>query len=202
MLIKIAQSRFASRAGATLVEMAATLFIAGIAMSGMVVAYTDGLQHWRKSSEKMVLYSEGATVLSLIERFVRQSDYITTYSAYRVPSHKMDLKVLVYDGNQIVERDAQFYYSSFDNTLRWNNMTGDDGAFNEKLLPQYTFRLERDEKPYLEVQNVTFTPLDTIASTSPSTDGCVLVKIDLLLNDARGDTLALSSMIARRNKAE
>jgi len=201
MLTKNSRNRFSSRAGVSLVEVMATILIGGIAISGMVVAYCDGLGYWTRASEKMVLYNEGTSVLSLIERFVRQASYINTYTPNRQPSPRMDLRVLVFDGNAIDEKIAQFYYNSSDNTLRWNNITGENGVFGERLLPQFNFRLDAVENPYLEIQKATFTPVDSIPSITPTMDGFASVKIDLMLKDARGDSLSLTSIVSRRNRS-
>jgi hypothetical protein len=202
MLTKNVRNHFSAIAGVSLVELMVTMLIGGIAISGMVVAYCDGLQLWGRSSEKMVLYSEGTSVLSLIERFVRQSSYINTYTPNHQPSPRMDLRVLVFDGNVIDEKIAQFYYSSSDNTLRWNNITGENGVFGDRLLPQFIFRLAAGEDPYLQIQKATFTPVDSIPSISPSLDGYASIRVDLVLKDARGDTLALTSLVSRRNRSD
>jgi hypothetical protein len=114
----------------------------------------------------------------------------------------MDLRVLVFDGNVIDEKIAQFYYSSSDNTLRWNNITGENGVFGDRLLPQFIFRLAAGEDPYLQIQKATFTPVDSIPSISPSLDGYASIRVDLVLKDARGDTLALTSLVSRRNRSD
>ncbi len=189
-------------AGVTLVELLATMLIGGIAISGLAVAYGDGLKTWRRASEKMVLYSEGSAALSLIERFVKRSSYITTYTNTGVPSRKMDLTLPVKVSNVIFYRTAQFYYFTFDNSLRWNNLTGEFNAFNQKLLPMSNFRYRSGETPYLTILEASFTPVDTLAQTSPSTEGCTSVRIILKLADARGDSLTMSSVVSRRNSPD
>jgi hypothetical protein len=201
MLTKIARNRFFTIAGSTLVELMATILVGGIAMSGMAVAYSDALTQWRTASEKMVIFSEGTSTLSLIERFVRQASYINTYTPNRQPSPRMDLRVLVFDGNVIEERVAEFYYTASDNSLRWNNITGDNGVFGDRLLPLFSYHVDVGQPPYLEIQKATFTPVDSIPSFSPTNDGFTSVRIDLVLNDASGDTLSLSSVVSRRNSS-
>ncbi len=189
-------------AGVTLVELLATMLIGGIAISGLAVAYGDGLKAWRRASEKMVLYSEGSAALSLMERFVKRASYITTYTNTGVPSRKMDLTLPVKVSNVIFYRAAQFYYFSFDNSLRWNNLTGEFNAFNQKLLPMSNFRYRSGETPYLNIREASFTPVDTLARNSPTSEGCTSVRIILKLTDARGDSLTLSSVVSRRNSPE
>jgi len=98
--------------------------------------------------------------------------------------------------------EAHFYYLTYDKSLRWNNLTGAIGYFNRKLLPMSNFRYENDETPYLEVQEASFTPIDPLRPMNPTTEGYRVVKISLLLNDSRGDTMAVSSVVTRVNRPQ
>jgi hypothetical protein len=198
MLTRMKRKYVAAIAGVTLIELVVTMFIAGIALSGLVVAYTDGLLTWRRASDKMVIYSEGAAVLSLITRLTQRSGGINTYTSVGVPSHRMDLSIPVRVGRTVFYRSAQFYYYSYDCSLRWNNMTGSFNAFNQKLLPMTNIRPPNGESPYLEIQEASFTPYVPPTVNNPSTD-CFAVEIKLVLNDARGDTITLSSIVSKRN---
>ena len=202
MLIKMTRNRNIGIAGVTLIELIVTMFIAGIAVSGLVSAYVEGILTWRRASEKMVLYNEGTAVMSQIERFVSRSSHITTYTNVGVPSKKMDLVLPVKVGKTLFYRTAQFYYFTFDRSLRWNNMTGYYDAFNEKLLPMSNFRYRSGETPYLQIQEASFTPLDPEGSGAPAVDDCITVQIKFILNDARGDTITLSSVVTKRNTPE
>jgi Tfp pilus assembly protein PilE len=195
----IARKHLKTIAGVSLVEVMVTIFIAGIAMSGLVIAYTDGIRAWKSAAEKMALYNEGTSALSLMERFVRDATYVSTGTTNGVPSNYMDLKVLVRRGNTDIERGAKFYFYTADATVRWNNLTGTQGIYNIRLLPLSNFRYRPGETPYLEVQRAEFTPMDPIRPDNPTTSGYGLIKIDLLLNDSRGDTLNLTSLVSKRN---
>ena len=200
-MMKISSIKLKSIAGVTLIEVLVTMFIAGIAMSGMVVAYTDGLSYMRQATEKMALYNEGTSTLSMIERFIRTATYVSTGTTLGRPGHRLNTKVLVKNGNDYVEREAQFYYFPFDGSLRWNNLTGREGAFNEKLLPASNFRYRPGETPYLQVQSIDFTPIDVDRPDNSSTEGYSMIKVDLVLNDSRGDTLTLTSIMSKRNSS-
>jgi hypothetical protein len=186
--------------GLSLVELLVTMFIASIAISGMVVAYADCIRQWRRSAEKMVLYNEGSAALSLMARQVRKSLFVTTRTTWGVPGRQMILKVYIPRIDDT--RGCEFYYFPFDNSLRWNDLTGDQGIFNERLLPLSNFRYRPGETPYLQVQNATFTPIDVERPTNPSTDGFGMIKIDITLSSARGDTITMSEVVAKRNKSD
>jgi len=187
-------------AGAPLIQMAFTVFIAGIAITGMVVAYSGGMEMWKKSTEQMVLYNEGSSALALIDRFVRRAGFLTVKSYAGHPNSMLELEVPVRTPrNELDYRLVQFYFLGFDKTLRWNDLTGPQGVFNQKLLPMVTYRQQNQEEPYLTVRYVKFTPIDPIRPNDPTTNGYTLVKIDLVLDALRGDSLHLSSVACRRN---
>lgn len=187
-------------AGATLIEMAFTVFIAAIAITGMVVAYSGGIEMWKKSTEQMILYDEGSSALSLIDRFVRRANYITVKSYAGHANAMLEMRCPVRTPRGIMDdRVVQFYFLSFDKTLRWNDLTGPQGVFNQKLLPLVTFRRQENSDPYLNVRYVTFTPIDPIRPNNPTTDGYALIKIDLVMDAVRGDSLHLSTVICKRN---
>ncbi len=95
---------------------------------------------------------------------------------------------------------AAFYFVRGDGSLRWNDHTEGRIRFNQKLLPAVRYRRGRNETPYLAVIDATFTPLDDIGFQSPTLLGYSLVRIELILEDSRGDTLHLSSVISKRNR--
>ncbi len=199
MLTRIGRKYSLSIAGVTLIEVVVAIFIAGIALSGMVMAYTDGLRTWRRASDKMAVYTEGAAVLSLITRFAQRSGSINTYTGVGVPSPRMALSIPVRAGRSVFYRGAEFYYYSFDRSLRWNNMTGSFNAFNQKLLPMMNIGNNPGETPYLEIQEATFTPYVPPGVYDLSSANCSAVKIKLVLSDASGDTITLSSIASKRN---
>jgi type II secretory pathway pseudopilin PulG len=189
-------------AGVTLIELVVTMLIAGIAISGLVAAYSSGLEDWRRESDKMVLYSEGEAALSLMTRFAQRAGDITTYTNVGMPSNRMDLSIPVLVGKTVFYRGAQFYYYHFDKSLRWNNMTGNFDGFNQRLLPLSNYQTRPGEKPYLEIQEASFTPIVPPGETDFSYDDCTSVQMKLVLNDARGDTITLTSVVSRINQPD
>ena len=182
-------------AGLTLVEMAVVMIIAAIVMTGMLVAYTDGISYWRSTSDRMVLYNEGSTALALMSKWIRISNFIKIKSMSGFPDSKLEL------GYNNTSWGAEFYFMEANNEVRWNDQTEGRNKFNMTLLPEVKFRGSRpNEEPYLRVKNLKFTPLDDIGQGSPQLVGYSLVKIELVLQDPDGDTLYLSSVASKRNK--
>ena len=190
-----------SIAGVTLVELLVTMIIAGIAMSGMVIAYTDGLTILRRATDKMVLFNEGTAALSVIERRVRASSLMETYTSIGIPSQRLRILDSIKHGNNFTDREVQFYYYPPDNSVRWNDNTGNVGIFNQQLLPLSNFSYPQGGRPYLRVEEVSFTPIDSIRPNNMGTQGFAMVKVNLVLSDSRGDTVSLSSIMSKRNRS-
>lgn len=182
-----------SKAGVTLVEVAAVIAISAIVFTGVLIAYSEGVGYWYDTSEEFALYNEGTAALTLMGRFIRQASFIRIRSYSGVASSRLDLDYPEDIGS------ATFYFVREDGSIRWNDQTEGRNRFNMRLLPAVTYRQGRDEKPYLNVIDATFTPLDDIGFGSPTLLGYSLVRIDLILEDSREDTLYLSSVVSKRN---
>jgi hypothetical protein len=77
---------------------------------------------------------------------------------------------------------------------------GYDAKLNMTLLPMLNIHTGPQEEPYLKVKDCRFTPLDHIGAPSPYLQGWGLIKVELVLEDDRGDTLYMSSVFAKWNK--
>jgi len=179
----------------TLVEVATVIAISAIVFTGVLIAYTDGIGYWQDTSEEFALYNEGTMALSLMGRFIRNANFIRIRSYSGLPFARLELGYPQED-----TWSAAFYFVREDGSLRWNDQTQGRNKFNLKLLPAVEYRQDRDEDPYLTVISARFTPLDDIGSQSPTLIGYSLVRIELILEDSREDTLYLSSVVSKRNK--
>jgi hypothetical protein len=178
----------------TLVEVAAVMAISAVVFTGVLIAYSGGIGHWQDTSEELTLYNEGTMALSLMGRFIRNANFIKIKSYSGVASARLDLDYPEDIGS------AAFYFVREDGSLRWNDQTEGRNKFNMKLLPAVKYRQDDDRDPYLTVIDAKFTPLDDIGFQSPTLIGYSLVKIELVLEDSREDTLYLSSVVSKRNK--
>ncbi len=191
--MRVFQKLQVSNTGVTLVEMAAVMAISAIVFTGVLVAYSDGVRQWLDTSEEFTLYNEGTAALSLMGRFIRQASFISIRGYSGVASARLGLDYPEDIGS------ATFYFVREDGSIRWNDQTEGRNRFNMRLLPAVVFRQGRNEMPYLTVIDATFTPLDDIGFQSPTLIGYSLVRIELILEDSRGDTLYLSSVVSKRN---
>jgi hypothetical protein len=182
--------------GVSLVELLITMLISSIAISGMTLAYIDGLKYWRRSSEKMILFTEGSAALKTIEIAVSQATHLYFHTNWKVPSNQMNVTVTT---NGDDSKYYEFYYQAFDNTIRYNDLTGYIGKYNIRLLPMYKYRYRQGERPYLNIESITFTPFDPLTPLNPTTDGYTTVKIELMLTDPQADTLILTSVVSKGN---
>lgn len=182
-----------SKTGVTLVEVAAVMAISAIVFTGVLIAYSEGIGFWQDTSEEFALYSEGTAVLSLMGRFIRQASFIRIMGYSGVASARLELDYPEDIGS------ATFYFMREDGSIRWNDQTEGRNRFNMRLLPAVRYRRGRNETPCLTVIDATFTPLDDIGFQSPTLIGYSLVRIELILEDSRGDTLYLSSVVSKRN---
>ena len=183
-----------SRSGMTIAEVATVIAISAIVFTGVLVAYTGGIEHWRDTTEEMVLYNEGTMALSLIGRFIRNANFISISSYSGLPEARMDLD---YPDESW---SAAFYFVRGDGSLRWNDQTERRNRFNLTLLPAVEYRRNPNEIPYLTVNRARFIPLDDIGIPNPTLTGYSLIRIELSLENSRGDTLHLSSVVSKRNK--
>jgi len=188
-----------SIAGLSLVELLVTMLISSIAMTGMVVAYIDALNYWQRASAKMVLFTEGTAAMKIIEDKIRGANKFSFLNSWNVPSNQVDATVTTNGENS---KHVKFYWKTDDNTLRWNNLIGDIGQFNIRLLPMYNYIYRPGEKRYLNIESVSFTPVDPERPDHPSTLGYGVVKIELALSDAFEDTVFLKSVVFANNKSE
>jgi hypothetical protein len=178
-----------------MVEMGVVLTISAIVLTGMLVAYTDGIRYWRSTSDKMTLYNEGTMALALMSKWIRNSNFVKIKSFSGLPNAKIELKY------PHPSWSAEFYFVDQAGELKWNDQTQDRNKFNMKLLPAVSYRGTRPgDDPYLSVKDARFTSLDDIGWGSPQLVGYSLIKIELVLESAEGDTLYLSSVVSKRNK--
>jgi prepilin-type N-terminal cleavage/methylation domain-containing protein len=189
------RGKLASRSGLTIIEMAVVMTIAAIVMTGLLIAYADGVREWRFTTDRMVLHDEGRTALSLMGRFIRQASFIKIKSYSGLSNASVELKY----PEEIGGGSAKFYFIKDAGVLKWNDQTEGRNKFNMRLLPAVTFRGEPGDPLYMNVKRARFTPLDDVGFSSPTLQGYSLIKIELILEDAREDTLYLSSVISKRN---
>ena len=193
--MKISRETLKPQAGLTLVEMAVVLIISSIVIVGMLTAYTDGIRHWKLSTEKMMLYNEGNIALNKMGRWIRNSNFIRIRAFSGLPDAKLDLR---YNNPAWA---AQFFFVRGANELRWNDQTEGRNIFNRRLLPIVNYReTGPNDEPYLSVKNLRFIPLDDIGTPSPTLRGYSLIRIELVLENPDGDTLYLSSVVSKRNQ--
>lgn len=181
--------------GLTVAELAVVMTISAIVLTGMLVAYTDGISFWKASSDKMLLYNEGSTALAKMSKWIRNSSFVKIKSFSGIPNSKLELKY------HDTSWGAEFYFIEQNNSVIWNDKTEGRNKFNMRLLPAVRYRgTGPNEEPYLKVKSLKFTPLDDIGQGSPQLIGYSLVKIELVLESPEGDTLYLSSVASKRNK--
>ena len=193
------QPHFKSVAGLSLVEIMVTIFIASIAVTGMVVAYADGIGAWKRSNERILLYDEGSVALTKIDSLVTRATYLKTDSQWNFPGSELTVKGLRIVRGQEVTRSADFYFYEFDKSLRWDDRLGDQGRFNLRLIPMWNYPRNRGERPYITVESATFTPIDPIRPRNTLTEGYALIKIELVLSGERGDSLTLTKIVGKSN---
>ncbi len=191
--MKVFQRVIISRSGMTLVEIVTAMAIASIVFTGVLIAYSSGIGHWQDTSEEMVLYNEGEMAFTLMGRFIRNANFIRIRSYSGLPQAMLEL------GYPDESWSAAFYFARGDGSLRWNDQVLGHNRFNLTLLPAVEYRQQRNETPYLTVNRVRFIPLDDLGVQGPMLTGFSLIRIELTLEDSRGNTVQLSSVVSKRN---
>ena len=189
------EKRLLSSGGFTLVEIVIVMAISAIVFTGMLVTYTEGVQYMRYNSSMMTLYNEGTAALKRITREIRESGRARIRPSGGVSDARLELSYNEFlDGGSV-----DFWFSSIDNKMKWNNRRWGKSKLNMRLLPMTDFETEPGEEPYLRVKDLRFTPLDHIGPSSPYLEGYFLIKIEMVLENDQGDTLYLSSVASKRN---
>jgi prepilin-type N-terminal cleavage/methylation domain-containing protein len=186
--------------GFTLVELMAAILIAGIATSGLVAAYINGINYWRSTSEMATLRNEGGIILSFIEGKVRAATFMQIRSYAGSISSMLDIDYLRRNGdNPIFPASIQFYYVSGDHSLRMNDLSGTHGIYNLQILPMEDIHYDVGEAPFLSVAHCVFIADDPLPPADPENVGYKLITVNLSLADSRGDTLTLSKTVCSSN---
>ncbi len=184
-------------AGTTLVEVIVTMFISTIAIGGLAMAFADGVGIYRKETARIVLYNEADAAMRLIGQHFYCAYYVNTRQAWNEPSSYlyMESPGLNFEGKS----RAEFFFYPQDNSMRWNDLSGNVGRFNLMLIPEFDYDEEPDEPPYVTVEALSFTGIDPVRPPNPTTEGFLLIRVDLKLRSDRGDSLVVSKMFGKTN---
>jgi len=188
---------FGKNCGMTLAEVVIAMAISAIVFTGMLVAYTDGISYTREHSSMMTMHNEGKAALAKMGKYIRRAGRvrIRPYGGVSNAQIELDFTDVHYDGG-----DVEFIFSKSNKNIKWNNRMGDEARLNMTLLPMLDTHTGPQQEPYLKVKDCRFTPLDHIGPPSPYLQGWGLIKVEMVLEDDRGDTLYMSSVFAKGNK--
>ncbi|UCE66975.1 MAG: prepilin-type N-terminal cleavage/methylation domain-containing protein [Candidatus Zixiibacteriota bacterium] len=195
-MIEDLKIRLSKNSGLTLVEIVVAMAISAIVFIGMLATYAEGVRYTRQNSSMMTLYNEGKAALEIMGGWIRQAARIRISSYGGVSNARLELNYNDPWGGG----DAEFYFSEASNILKWNDRTKRSRRLNMTLLPMLDVDTGPYKEPYLKVKDCRFTPLDHLGIPSPYLEGYSLIKIELVLEDSRGDTLYLYSVHSKRNK--
>lgn len=196
-MLRVVAKYFRKNSGMTLAEMVIAMAISAIVLTGMLVAYTDGVIYTRENASMMTMHDEGKTALDKMGAYIRRAARvrIRPYGGVSNAQIELDYTDVHYDGG-----DVEFIFSKSGEKIKWNNRMGNDARLNMTLLPMLNTHTGPQEEPYLKVKDCRFTPLDHIGPPSPYLRGWGLIKVELVLEDDQGDTLYMSSVFAKWNK--
>jgi hypothetical protein len=183
--------------GTTLVEVVVTMFIASIAISGLVMVYADSISLLNSETDKMVMYSEAEAAMRIISKAVTYAGYLTTRSNLNQPNDYLFTRKKDTNGPGFDERE--FFYYSPEKSLRWNDLSGDRGRFNLDLIPLFDYRERPEDDPYIAVEEISFTPIDPEPPANPTTVGFTVVRVDMKLRGPRGDSLLVTRTFSKMN---
>lgn len=194
--MRLNESKRRRLSGMTIVEISVVMAIAAIVMTGVLIAYADGVREWKYTSERKLLHDEGRMALALMGRFIRNANFIKIKSYSGLPNASLESSY----PDEIGGGGARFYFLHGSKSIRWNDQSEGRNKFNMMLIPATNFRGEAGDEPYLRVKRARFVPLDDIGSPSPTLEGYSFIRIELVLEDSQEDTLYLSSVVSKRNQ--
>ncbi|OGC90283.1 MAG: hypothetical protein A2W25_05920 [candidate division Zixibacteria bacterium RBG_16_53_22] len=186
--------------GTTLIEVVVAVFISSIAISGLAITYVDSIRLLNTETDKMVMYNEAEAAFNVLSDAVTYAEYISTRTGLNRPSDFLFVKGLDMDGSGYAERN--FYYNSSDLSFRWNDLSGDRGRFNLRLIPLFDYAQGPQDDPYITVEELTFTAIDEDEPRNPTTEGFAIIRVDMKLRSPRGDSLMVSRAVAKLNKKQ
>lgn len=195
-MIRYLLKKIKSNSGLTIIEVVVVMAISAIAFTGMVYTYTEGVRYTRQNSSKMVLYNEGSAVLRDISRSIRLCGRARIRSFGGTRDSRLDLANVPDHGGGGID----YWFDNLGGTLKYNDTRDGISILNMTFLPMLDFNVRPGEEPYLTVRNLKFTDLDYIGAPAPFTRGFSLIRIELVLEDALGDTLYLSTVSSKRNR--
>ncbi len=183
-----------------MIEVMAVVFLAGIVMSGLLVAYMTSWEYWRSTWEMSTISNEGSLALNYIESKLRAAMSVDVKSYSGQPNGLMEITYWRRYGGDIEKKTVEFFYLSRDKTLRMNDFSGTHGVYNKLVLPLMKRNYRREDTPYLRVAEASFvksTPADPSNQSS-----LAMITVNLALENTRDDTLRLSTVITGRNSIE
>jgi len=194
-MTKILKRRIFGDKGLTMVEIVVVMAISAIVFTGMMVTYSEGVRYTRKNSSLMTLYEEGSAAMNMMRKMIREAGRARIFPNGGVSNARLEL-----DYNDIWGGgEAEFYFSKLNGTLKWSDRRRGTRKLHMTLLPMLDLQIGPQDEPYLKVKDLRFNPIDHIGAPSPYLEGYSLIKIEMVLEDDRGDTLYLSSISSRRN---
>ena len=188
--------------GWTLVEVVVAVVISSIIMGGMVLAYTDAIRDWMGASERLEMFEEGMGAMKLIHAHIRSASNIERPRSYggrseaflrmKIPNHN-DLS-----GNEWI---SEFYHSVADQSVKYNGSSMEKGAWvnGKRILPFYVPDREPGEGQYISVKRLRFSIPEQYRPTDPINPVFGIILVEMTLESTGGDTLYMSSFMAKRN---
>ncbi len=194
-------NKIKASAGVNIVEVMVAIFISAILVIALVSIYAYGIRQFNLVSSQHLMTSEAMAVLKQIEKYIRMSESV--YVIDNVEPNRTRLTLTLPD----IKEDGsgggeiEFFYNKIDRTLRKHDRRVGVYDFNMQVLPIISrSRMRRFGPrwhPY-HVKKIHFQYADTLAHQVISGPQ-YLVKIDLVVEDTLGNSLALSSVTSRLN---
>lgn len=173
--------------GVTLIELMFVLFISSIVFGALLSIYYYGIVSFRSVSSKHQMLSEGSAILDVIGVAIRTADTVRVDDASDPNRTRLYTRYLGQDPGTY-----EYYYNSRDSVLKMNDLRMGHNDYNVTILPipPRGRNFGNMKKPF-NVKTVYFQRADDDGPNAWT------VKVDLVLEDARGDTLALSRTATR-----
>ncbi|OQX92910.1 MAG: hypothetical protein B6D58_00585 [candidate division Zixibacteria bacterium 4484_95] len=175
--------------GVNLIELMFVMFISGIVVTALVSVYYYGIVSFQSVSSEYQMLSEGSAVLDSIGRSISQADSVYVYEA----SDSNRTRLFTYYSSSQKRGSYEYFYNSQDKILKMNDLISGHNDYNITILPipSSGSGFSRMEKPF-DVRTVYFQRIDDDNSPNAWT-----VKVDVVLEDKRGDIFTLSRTATR-----
>jgi prepilin-type N-terminal cleavage/methylation domain-containing protein len=184
--------------GFTLVEVTVASILTSILMIGLVNIYVQGLKMFNSSMTQNLMYYETMRAAVFMEAAIRNSTSVDIPEG----EHPEEMTLHLYNVNPTTDDNITYRYNRVNRTLRADIVKNRTATFDRRILPITGYNSNHHSNiftyPYV-VRSIEFQDAHELVDNI-IVPGRPLVKVNMVLENSSGDTLAFSVTSTCRNQ--